>query len=178
LPTTGQLTDPQGNRDGWQAQAGDEQDRDLKFFDAVLARLKQDYRVDARRIYATGHSNGGGFTYLLWAQRGSVFAAVAPSAAVARYAATLPPKPALMIAGEKDPLVKFAWQKTMMEALRKVNGCAAKGEPWNKLGTIYPSNTGTPLVTIIHSGGHEFDAAAPELIVQFFKEHPASASVR
>jgi len=65
LNTPGRLTDPQGTRTGWQAALGDQGDRDLKFFDAVLARLKQDYRVDPKRIYATGHSNGGGFTFLL-----------------------------------------------------------------------------------------------------------------
>ncbi len=58
LDTPGQLTDSQGNRPGWQAAIGDQGDRDLKFFDAVLARLKRDYDVDAKRIYCTGHSNG------------------------------------------------------------------------------------------------------------------------
>ena len=46
LNTPGRLTDPEGKRSGWQARLGDQQDRDLKFFDAVLARLKQDYKVD------------------------------------------------------------------------------------------------------------------------------------
>jgi polyhydroxybutyrate depolymerase len=69
LDTPGQLTDPQGNSPGWQAAIGDQGDRDLKFFDVVLARLKQDYVVDAKRIYCTGHSNGGGLTYLLWLAR-------------------------------------------------------------------------------------------------------------
>ena len=82
LNTPGRLTDPEGRKPGWQSGAGDQHDRDLKFFDAVLARLKQDYQVDEKRIYATGHSNGGSFTYLLWAERGDVLAAVAPSAAV------------------------------------------------------------------------------------------------
>jgi len=72
LSTPGRLTDPAGKRPGWQHGVGDQQDRDLKFFDAVLGRLKRDYRVDGKRIYATGHSNGGGFTYLLWAARGDV----------------------------------------------------------------------------------------------------------
>jgi polyhydroxybutyrate depolymerase len=81
LNTPGRLTDPKGEKPGWQRTVGDQDDRDLKFFDAVLASLKQDYRVDAKRIYATGHSNGGGFTYLLLAARGSTFAAFAPSAA-------------------------------------------------------------------------------------------------
>jgi len=171
LDTPGRLTDSQGNQTGWQAAAGDEGDRDLKFFDAMLARLKQDYRVDAKRIYATGHSNGGGFTYLLWLTRGDVFAAVAPSSAVARYVNQLKPKPVMHIAGEADTLVKFAWQEKMMKALRRLNGCEADGEPWHKLATIYPSTNGTPAVTLIHPGGHKFDPDAPELIVQFFKEH-------
>ena len=72
LNTPGTLSDPQGKLPGWQKTFGDQGDRDLKFFDAVLATLKKDYKVDEKRIYATGHSNGGGFTYLLWAARGDV----------------------------------------------------------------------------------------------------------
>jgi polyhydroxybutyrate depolymerase len=173
LPTVGKLTDPEGVRNGWQAAAGDYGDRDLKFFDAVLARLKQDYKIDAKRIYATGHSNGGGFTYLLWLTRGDVFAAVAPCAAVAKYAMRLKPKPVMHIAGENDPLVKFAWQKRMMAAIRKVNGCDATGQTWGKDCTLYPSPNGAPVVTFIHPGGHIVPPSAPSLIVKFFKEHPA-----
>lgn len=176
LNTPGPLTDPQGKLPGWQHGLGSEGDRDLKFFDAVLARLKQDYRVDAKRIYSTGHSNGGGFTYLLWLARGDVFAAVAPSAAAAKFADQLAPKPAMHLAGENDPLVKFAWQKLTMDAVRKINGCAAAGEPWDKRCTIYPSPGGTPLVTFIHPGGHEFNRDAPALIVKFFKQHPGESA--
>jgi len=172
LNTPGQLTDPQGEKPGWQAAVGDQGDRDLKFFDAVLARLKRENNVDAKRIYATGHSNGGGFTYLLWLARGEVFAAVAPSAAAAKYARQLTPKPAMHLAGADDPLVKFAWQRLTMTAVRKVNGCAATGEPWAGQCTIYPSTNDTPLVTFIYPGGHQFNPAAPALIVKFFREHP------
>jgi polyhydroxybutyrate depolymerase len=176
LNTPGQLTDQEGREPGWQAAPGDQGDRDLKFFDAVLARLKQDYDVDARRIYCTGHSNGGGFTYLLWLVRGNVFAAVAPSSAAARFANRLPPKPALILGGQNDPLVNFAWQKRTMDAVRKVNGCASTGEPRDKQCTLYPSNSGTPLVTAIFPGGHQFNPAAPALMVKFFKEHPGEAT--
>lgn len=79
LNTPGRLSDPEGKKAGWQHNVGAQEDRDLKFFDAVLASLKKDYKVDAKRIYATGHSNGGVFTYLLWEARAKEFAAFAPS---------------------------------------------------------------------------------------------------
>lgn len=191
LNTPGRLVDPEGKKPGWQAFAGDQNDRDLKFFDAVVASLKKDYKVDEKRIYSTGHSNGGGFTYLLWSERGDVFAAVAPSAAAtlnagvpnkipAQFAALaeaasknvkeLKPKPVMHIAGEKDGLVKFEWQKQTIDMLIKLNGCSEKGEPWGEHCTIYKSKTGTPVITYIHPGGHSVPADAQELIVKFFKE--------
>lgn len=176
LNTPGRLTDPEGKKPGWQAREGDQGDRDLKFFDAVLARLKKEYRVDEKRIFSTGHSNGGGFTYLLWAERGDVLAAVAPSAAAAlRQPDRFKPKPVMHLAGEQDPLVKFAWQQATMAGVRKLNGCDAEGKPWDKLCTIFPSKSGTPLVTYIHPGGHEFKREAAPLIVKFFKEQTANA---
>ncbi|RBP46316.1 polyhydroxybutyrate depolymerase [Roseimicrobium gellanilyticum] len=177
LPTKGQLTDPEGKKNGWQGREGLEGNRDLKFFDAVLAKLKTDYKVDSKRIYSTGHSNGGGFTYMLWAERGDVFAAMAPSAAAAPFSMPkLKPKPAMHLAGETDPLVKYEWQVKTMEAVRKLNGCESQGKAWNEVGTAYPSLTGTPFVSLIHPGGHQFLQDAPPLIVKFFKEHPASST--
>lgn len=171
LNTPGILTDPEGKKSGWQSRIGDQGDRDLKLFDAVLADLKAEYRVDEKRIYATGHSNGGGFTYLLWATRGDRFAAFAPSAApAARNLALLKPKPVLHVAGEKDTLVKFEWQQQTMNALRKLNQCG-EGRPWAKDCTLYESKLGAPVVTFIHPGAHQFPAAAPALIVKFFQEH-------
>jgi polyhydroxybutyrate depolymerase len=171
LNTPGRLTDPDGKVPGWQKSAGDQQDRDLKFFDAVLARLKKDYKIDSKRIFATGHSNGGAFTYLLWAERGEVLAAVAPSAGMTTSSLPkLKPKPIMHIAGEKDPLVKFEWQEKTIATVRKINGCEAEGELWDKNCTLYPSKTGTPVIAYIHPGGHVVPAAGPELIVKFFKE--------
>jgi polyhydroxybutyrate depolymerase len=175
LPTVGQLTDPDGKRNGWNSKPDDPENRDLKFFDAVLSALQKEYKIDPKRIYSTGHSNGGGFTYCLWAARGDVFAAMAPSGALSRDGLPMmKPKPVLHLAGETDPLVKFAWQDWMMKEVRRVNGCAEHGEPWassgDLTGTIYPSATGAPVVTLIHLGGHTFPQEAPELMVRFFKE--------
>lgn len=176
VPTVGQLTDPEGKKSGWQAKAGDSDDRDLKFFDEMLKWAKKEYPVDDKRVYCTGHSNGGGFTYLLWKERGDAFAAVAPSAAAARYIPDLKAKPCLHVAGETDELVKYEWQKMAMAGVKKVNGCEETGKEWEKsgklVGTVYESKGGTPFVTLIGPGGHEYpNADAPKLIVKFFKEH-------
>lgn len=172
LNTPGKLTDPEGKKAGWQSTIGDQNDRDLKFFDAALQSLKQLYRVDEKRIYATGHSNGGGFTYLLWAARGDKFTAFAPSAAfLTKDFAQFSPKPMLHVAGENDPLVKFAWQKLMIDRVLKLNQCS-DGKPWHKVEgcTVYESKVNAPVVTFIHSGTHTFPAEAPAIIVKFFKE--------
>jgi polyhydroxybutyrate depolymerase len=170
-------SDRKGKKKGWQLEVGQAKNRDLRFFDRTLARLKKLYRVDERRIYATGHSNGGGFTYLLWAARADVFAAVAPSGAPSsaehaeHWLPRLKPKPAFLLTGKEDRLAKFEWEQQMKAGILKRNGCAPAGRPWNQKGTVYPSARGTPLVELIHPGKHGFVKANARLIVLFFKEH-------
>lgn len=172
LPTPGQLTDPEGKKAGWQKSPGDQGDRDLKLFDTVLAAMKEKYKIDAGRIYATGHSNGGGFTYLLWANRPDVFAAIAPSAAAgARPQKDTKPCPTLHLAGEKDPLVRFEVQMRAVTAIKAFNGCEEQGKDWDKGCLLYPSSKDAPVVTFIHPGTHQYPAEGPALIVKFFKEH-------
>lgn len=176
LKTPGQLTDPEGKKPGWQKAKGDQNDRDLKFFDAVLESLKSEHRIDAGRIYSMGHSNGGGFTYLLWSERPDVFAAFAPSGSAAlKLRGTLKPKPVLHIAGSNDPLVKFSWQQMMINSLRTDQKCG-DGKPWHDKATLYESSIGAPVITYITEQGHKFPSEAPQLIVRFFREHPAAKS--
>jgi polyhydroxybutyrate depolymerase len=175
LNTPGKLTDPQGKKSGWQANPGDQNDRDLKFFDEMLKSLRKEYKVDDRRVFVTGHSNGGRFTQLLWAERGDVFAAVAPSGTTAStLTKSLKPKPCLHIAGEKDELVRFAWQQTTMDAIKKLNGCDPEGAPWQKgaepTGTLYSSKNGPPFVALVYPGGHMPPVDTPKRIAAFFKE--------
>jgi polyhydroxybutyrate depolymerase len=174
LPTPSPLVDRVGREPGWQATAGVQGDRDLKFFDVMFADLRDGYHFDERRVYATGHSNGGAFTYLLWAQRGERFAAMAPSAAVlGRGFMDLRPKPVLHLGSPQDPLVKFSWQERMIDGLLKLNGCGPRQR--GAMGyTLYPSSKGAEVATYLHPDGHLYPAAGPELIVKFFQAHPAS----
>jgi len=171
LNTPGKLSDPEGRKAGWQHDRGEQGDRDLKFFDVVLADLRKAYRIDDRRVYAMGHSNGGIFTYLLWATRGDVFAAVAPSGAAApRLLRLLKPKPVLHVAGESDPLVKYDWQRRTIEAVLKLNQ-AGPGVAWPHGGKLHASKIGAPVVDWTHPGGHEFPAAARSAIVKFLQAY-------
>jgi polyhydroxybutyrate depolymerase len=172
LNTPGKLTDPEGKKTGWQATPGDQKDRDLLFLDAVLASMNKDYPIDESRIYATGHSNGGAFTYLLWAKRGDTFAAFAPVAASAGlYFLEAKPKPLFHAASEKDPLVTFAMQQRTLDRVKKMNGCDEQGAEWAKGCMRYPSKAGNPVVIYLHDEGHKYPEATPALIVKFFQEH-------
>jgi polyhydroxybutyrate depolymerase len=176
LNTPGKLTDPDGKKSGWQSGPGDQKDLDLHFFDAVLESMKKDHPIDEKRIFATGHSNGGAFTYLLWAKRGDVFAAFAPVAAAAGlYFADAKPKPLFHAASEKDPLVTFAMQQRTLDRVKKLDECAAKGEHWAKDCLLYPSKIGAPVVIYLHGEGHKYPEPAPALIVKFFQEQATSA---
>ncbi len=60
-----------------QTQAEKEGVDDVEFIRVLLDRLKREYRIDPRRIYATGVSLGGMFSYYLACSMSKTFAAVA-----------------------------------------------------------------------------------------------------
>lgn len=178
LPTaTGR--DPDGRRAGWQNRAGADGDRDLHFVDTMLAALQDELRIDPDRVHATGHSNGGGFTYLLLAQRSEVFASVAPSAAGAGGAAPLrnagaaPPRPVLHLAGRRDTVVPFAQQQRTIAALIAAHD-AGPAEPWPAVPGVqlHRAADGGHVATLLHDGTHRFPAAAPATITRFFQATP------
>ena len=72
--------DTEGVQPGWQVEAnqanGNVGNQDLDFFDAMLATMHQKFTVDDKRVYSTGFSNGGVFSYLLWAERSKTIAAI------------------------------------------------------------------------------------------------------
>jgi polyhydroxybutyrate depolymerase len=171
---------------GWQTEPGQEDDRDLKLVDTAVASLRKSYRIDGERIYATGFSNGAHFTYLLWAERPSLFAAYAAVAGRIRPSAMpTQPKPLLHIGGKNDHQVDFADQTAAMETARKINGVAANANSCTSVMTatrcsLYASANGTPVMTLIHPGGHAYPEGTSEEIVKFFKrftlESPKSAA--
>jgi polyhydroxybutyrate depolymerase len=173
LPTPGIVLDRDGKKAGWQDFAGQENNRDLKFVDAMLKTLREKYSIDDSRIYVTGFSNGGLFSYLLLSQRPNVFAAFAPGGAVLLPQNVLSaPRPVFHYGGRSDRLAKFEKQEATIEELRKFNGCAGVGESCGENCTIYSSSKGAPVATFVHPYGHLYPPAVTPLIVKFFQDHP------
>lgn len=158
---------------GWQVEKGQDNDRDLKLVDAALASLRTKFNVDENRIYATGFSNGAGFTYLLWAERPGVFAAYAPVAGRLRPSVQLTqPKPVFHVAGRRDPQILFVDQQAAIEAAIRADGVAGKSTSCGSECTVYGAGSAAPVMTWIHPGGHTYPDSTSERIAAFFREHP------
>ena len=155
---------------GWQVER-DGRDRDIQLVDVALRSLRETYSIDDDRIYATGYSNGGMFTYLLWAERPGVFAAYAPVAA--RLRPSVQPeqaRPVLHVGGERDRVVSFADQQAAIEVAIEVNGVDAATDCGAGC-TVYGAGTAAPVVTWIHAGGHVYPRETSERIAAFFRAH-------
>lgn len=170
LPTS-IYVDPEGLEAGWQQEPAQYGDRDLKFFDAVLATVREKFAVDERRVYAVGFSNGAIFAYLLWGTRAKELAGFASVAGEIFPRVHLSePRALLQIAGENDDVVPFAKQMQAVREARELDGSDGAGQSCGPYCTIYRSSRGAPVETYIHAGGHEWPAEAAEVIVKFLRE--------
>lgn len=174
LPTPGK-TDPEGKRSGWQQGPDEQQGRDVKFFDALLTKIRATHSIDNRRIYSMGHSNGAVFTYVLAAARPDTFAALAPCAGIMRPLTGRPqPVPVIHFAGTNDPIVPFAAQKLTLNIMRRINQCQDTPQPWHDdtpSCQLYHSPTGHPVIVMTHELKHAYPPNAAALSVRFFKEN-------
>ena len=168
LPTKG-MTDPEGNKPGWQQNVGDAGDRDLKLVDMILGSEKG---YDSRLVYAMGHSNGGRFTYLLWTARGERFAAYGPSSSpAALLVRSMRPASAFVTAGETDPIVPFAVQKATIDRLARLDGVDLGAGAKAGFVTLAQGANGLELGTYVSPAGHAFPPDAVSATVALFKRH-------
>ncbi|MFO1519077.1 MAG: PHB depolymerase family esterase [bacterium] len=169
LPTVSRI-DPAGLKPGWQTEAGQNGDRDLKFFDAMLGDLKKKYKVDEKRIYSAGFSNGSIFSYLLWADRAKTIAAI--GVCTGRMSASVQPtepKPVIFIGGETDRLVPLADLQANLETIRKIDQATGTAQSCGPMCSSYASKVNAPVMAYFHPGGHVFPPWAAQAYVDFFK---------
>ena len=74
---------PRGQNRQWNdGRAGQNDDvDDIAFFDVMWESLKAEYKFDRRRVFTTGISNGGFFSFRLACERSEIILAAAPVAA-------------------------------------------------------------------------------------------------
>ncbi len=159
---------------GWVMPTLENEGRDIAFFDHLLQRLLELYDIDRERIYAMGHSNGGGFIQALWATRGEVFAAFAQSAAGTGKLGSITnrqtPKPILFIASESDEIVPIKNVKKHIDRALTTTHCR-KGKKIGKNTTLHKGENGADVGVCIHNGGHKFYQESLRLIADFFAKH-------
>jgi polyhydroxybutyrate depolymerase len=108
------LAYPQGFMNSWNGgaccgEAVAQDIDDIGFVRALVAELSSRACIDAKRIYATGMSNGGFISHRLACEAADLVAAVAPVSAVNGMPVCAPsrPVPVLMFNGTEDTLVSY-----------------------------------------------------------------------
>ncbi|WP_180536253.1 alpha/beta hydrolase family esterase [Micrococcus luteus] len=151
---------------------------DIAFTAGLLDQVAADYCVDTTRVYATGKSNGAGFTGILACEMADRFAAIAPVAA-ANYAVGHPecnpsrPVPVLAFHGSADATIPYHGDETRglpdipqwTAAWAARNGCHHTTRPVSLAEDVTeqrwvgcPKDSEVRLVTIL-GGGHTWPGA-------------------
>jgi polyhydroxybutyrate depolymerase len=157
-------------RAGWQLRAGELGDRDLAFFDALLAELSERFCIDRTRVYSAGLSNGAYFSNLLGCARGGALAAIAPMAGGGPEPGRCAEPVAVLIThGRRDDIVPFRAARQSLATWAEVNGCA----PPDALpddGCVRLASCRKPVAFCAHGGGHVWPGDASASLARFLRE--------
>ncbi len=164
---------------------------DVKFVRELLREVAKVARVDSRRVYATGMSNGAIFCYRLADELSDRFAAIAPVSGTMGRATCAPKRPVsvLHFHGTDDLFVPYAGGRGRrsitltrffsvehtIQAWVRANGCPDKpvverlpdradDGTWVEKKTYGPGRDGAEVVLVeIHGGGHTWPGREPPL---------------
>src|SRR5262245_41847544 len=137
----------------------DKVEKDLAFFDAVLARIKADYKIDPDRIFVLGMSNGGYFAHLVAKERSKTVAAVASHSGPLGLQTLAGIKadrkfPVLIVHGDQDRIMPVEWARDNRDRYTKEG---------HEVKYIEVAGFG-------HLWAHKVDVN--EQIAKFFADHP------
>jgi polyhydroxybutyrate depolymerase len=149
--------------------------RDFPFVDALIMKLQSSLCVDAQRIFATGHSNGGFFTNALGCQRGDVLRGIAPmSGGQQQQASTCKGEVAVWIShGDNDNIVATSYGTMTRDFWVRRNMCTATMSV-----PVMPSpcveyqgcGAGSPVRYCEYPGDHNLMPNSAQTIWAFFKQ--------
>jgi len=107
----------------------------VAFIGKLLDDLGTVVKVDEKRVYACGMSNGGMMCYRLAAELSDRIAAIAPVAGTIAIEESKPkrPVPIIHFHGSKDSMVPFEMAKGKTPAFMKLKGVEESVQTWVKL---------------------------------------------
>lgn len=149
---------------------------DLVFFDDLFDELQSNLCFDTRKVFATGHSAGGGFTHALGCKRGDILRAIAPVAgSLLDYESCSGQVGVIQIHGGNDRVVPMGLIRPARDYWIAINGCDKAGaqEGVDPICEAYSQcDTGFPVEYCEHDGGHEWPDFASDAIWNFFQMLP------
>lgn len=155
------LIDPEGVNKSWNAGSccgGNSQD-DVKYFRDVVAKATAELCIDKKRVYVSGHSNGGAMTHRLACEAADIFAAAAPVCGWMTINNCNPsrPIPLLSIRGLNDGTVKIDGADADVNEWLSNDKCAKDQVTTSGVCKTYKScDAGTQVMDCRPRGGHDF----------------------
>jgi polyhydroxybutyrate depolymerase len=146
---------------------------DLAFFDAMVSEISASHCVDAKRIFAAGHSYGAYMSNLVGCERGDVVRAIAPvSGGLVAAAACKGPVAAWLAHGDMDTTVAQSEGIAARDHWIGANGCASTSKPTMPSPCVAYDGCSAnhPVTWCSFSGGHfPLPAFTQQAIWDFFK---------
>lgn len=155
------LIAPDGVDMSWNAGSccgGNKQD-DVAFFRDMVKKATAELCIDSKRVYVSGHSNGGAMTYRLACEASDIFAAVAPVCGWMAAPACTParPIPVLAIRSKDDPTVKIETADADIDEWLSHDECEETSVTTSGVCTTYTScSAGTQVMDCRPRGNHGF----------------------
>jgi polyhydroxybutyrate depolymerase len=165
---------PQGlpggqGRAGWQGRPGQEGDRDLLFFDAMMAWLGEHACFDEQRVIVWGYSAGGRAANLIACQRADKIAALVIASSSMECMPTAA-KPVILNHGTGDSSITYPRAVEAAKIWSKLNGCSAPPKDMVVGCFSGESCSSAPLTLCTFDGGHGYDTPFNKTAVEFLKK--------
>ncbi len=106
-------------------------DKDLNFMKAIIEEMVKKYDIDRNKVYLSGFSMGGMFTYFAMNRMANVFAAFAPISGYPMWGASFTssrPIPIIHTHGTSDDVVAFSGVANVLAGWVKRNACPTKAK--------------------------------------------------
>ena len=122
------------NAGGFNRKRSEGKPDDVAFIDKLLDDLGTVVKIDEKRVYACGMSNGGMMSYRLAAELSDRIAAIAPVAGTIAIEESKPnrPVPVIHFHGTKDTLVSFEGKKGDEKSFMRLKGVEDSIQTWVK----------------------------------------------